>query len=518
MATREQLVNALKAADAAGNADDARRLAAALSNMTQEATVPLPEPSVKEVYDKMPFMQKGVQAVDDALRLGSNGLTFGFRDKMAHLLGGQTPEAERAKTANASERAGTAGSVLELGGAMLPAIFSGGATATPVIEKAGPVLKTALQTAIAGLEGAGWGGVNAVGHDQDPIKGMEQGSIWGAGGNIVAKLLGAAGNKIGDLAGKKPRLSVDDLAAQKDAAYQAVDDAGVQYTPGTVKGMLAKMDSVAQPYPGRHNETIATRKQIGKNLQPPTGPRPVTLSEVDKNRQIVNKDLGTLQDRAQQDMGSDMTNAMDDYLRQVPASGVTARSGDPQMGIDAMEKARELNARMRKLEETEAMGYKARVKAEGSLTQGEDSTIKTGVQGILTNPKKARNYTPDEIAAMEEVNAGTTKQNIERQVGRMAPGGGAAYYGSAAAGVGMGLLSQNPYVTIGATLIPPVLGLLGKKMSAASTRKSAEKLIDLVASGGKAAPKAPGMGTRETEALGKLLMMMHIQQGNREKR
>lgn len=135
------------------------------------------------------------QAAEDVARLASNGVTFGFRDKLAHYLGGGSPEEERAKTAQAMERAGTAGKVAELGGAIATPIgmASNGLTLARLIpEGAGIAGRLLLGTGLAGAEGAAYGGLSAAGHDQDIKKGLATGAAFGLGGNVAGEALAAA--------------------------------------------------------------------------------------------------------------------------------------------------------------------------------------------------------------------------------------------------------------------------------------------------------------------------------------
>lgn len=529
MATRAELVAALKAADAAGDDAGARKLAAAITNYSDENSIDLgPAPAPAEapaaapppaagMDADVPMWQRMLQPVADAGRLIGNGATLGAYDKLAGkiapAIGGSDEAGQRAITDAARLRGGQGGSVLELGSSMLPALLTDGATAAPAAwNMAGGAFSKALASlGIAGAEGAGYGGIQAVNTDQPVGEGMLKGAGFGAGGHAVAGLLSAAGSKIGSLFGAKPpRMTVDALRTAKDQAYDAVKNAGVEYTPGTIRGMLSDMDNAAAPYPGRHDQVIAARDHIRNRLGGTN--RPVSLSEVDLNRQIIGRDLNSLPDKAQQGMGLDMTRAMDDSLGRVSPLGVTARSGDPADGLDLLNQARGLNSRTEKLDEMTRLEDKAQLQADKSIHQGFDSTMKNNVAGILTNPKKMRGYTPDEEGAMREVVSGTTRQNIERQIGRLAPGGGLSLgAGGVATGIAAALGGGAPLMTA-AALAPSAIGYIAKKASERGTKKSADALLDLVASGGKKAPpRSPAIGPKDKDTLGKLLMMMQLQ-------
>lgn len=508
MASRADIERALRAADAAGNAADARRLAAALANMPPEG--PSYSEQVQQDFAAMSGFQKPVQALDDMLRLGSNGLTFGFRDKLAGYLGGGTPEEERAKTGDAQIRAGGAGTMAELGGNMAGMMAVPNTAPAVAAKVSNPILRALATMGVGGLEGAGVGGIQAMGEDTPLAEGMASGAIAGAGGTAVAGLLSKGANAVANKFGKKSRLSVDDLKVRKNAAYQSVDDIGAEYTPGTIRGMLKGLDdSIDTAVPIRHDNTLATRKNVGKMVGEMTG-KPVPLTQVDKARQVINRDLTKLPDAAEADFGQDMIKSMDDYLNTVGPLGVTARSGDPEEAIGRLAEARGLNSRMRKLEQITGKIDSAERRAARSLGTGDDSTIRQNIDTILNSPKQRRGFTPDELGSMDELVRGTTGQNTLRQMGRMAPGGGLSLAATGAGATAGTFIAPGIGTAIGGA-IPSGVGFLAKKASERSTRNSTTKLMDLVASGGKKA-KPKQVIPRDAEAALARLFMLQAQQ------
>lgn len=503
MPTRDELITALRNADAAGDSEAAQRFADQIHSMDTT--------KARSDFEALPTWQKPLKAADDILRLASNGVTFGFRDKLAQYVGGGTPEEERAKTADAQTRAGTAGSTAEIGASVLPMLATSGAAAG--VPATGSALGDWLMAAgVAGAEGAGYSGIHAVGHDQPVIPAMGVGAATGVAAKAGADLLSAGFNKLSDMFTKNPaRLSVDELRTMKDKAYQDVADEGVEYKPATVRGVLQDMDAASSTaYPGRHDETIAARSHLKKRLGTN---RARSLTEMDLNRQIINRDVSGLPDPAQSSMGLDMVKAMDDRLNAAGPGDVTTRSGDPEAGIQYLNDARKLNSRMQKSEDLGILSDKARRAAARSINTGEDSTIRANIDSVLNTPKKSRGYTPDELAKMNEVVSGTPEQNFMRQVGRMAPGGGLGLtLGASGAGAAVGSALGGPVgMAIGGG-IPPAVGYIAKKMSERGTKKSLNELLDLVASGGNAAAiaKPKLVGPKGKDALTKLLMSLGI--------
>lgn len=225
MATIREIEAAIRAADKAGRKADVQRLAAERSKLLSgEAPVVLPGTAIEadqsnyhymtpEQYQQRPFYEQAPIALEDTLRLLSNGVTFGMRDKFAEYLGGGTPEQERMKTEMAKQRAGFPGDLAEATGmSMVP----GGPLAQIERQGLAPGLnwlqRLAAGGAVASGEGGIAGGLNAYGHDEDVMGGVQQGMLLGP---LARGAAGAASRGIQAGARaftkKPPRLSKNDL-------------------------------------------------------------------------------------------------------------------------------------------------------------------------------------------------------------------------------------------------------------------------------------------------------------------
>lgn len=150
-------------------------------------------------YDAMPWYQQAAQAADDTARLLASGLTFGYADKLAGAIGGEGTEAERARTQQARERAGWAGTAAELTGGVAAPVGLAGRGAT-LMGRFGTGAMTgakglAARTGLAGVEGAGYGALTAAGNDQAILPGAGFGILGGFGGNLAGEGLSALGQK-----------------------------------------------------------------------------------------------------------------------------------------------------------------------------------------------------------------------------------------------------------------------------------------------------------------------------------
>lgn len=151
--------------------------------------------TAKQEYDQLPWYQQIPQAADDIARAVANGITFGFADKLAGYMGGEGTTAERAKSADARERAGLAYDAAQLAGGMRTALSAGnagltllGAGGTAGMTGAGGL---AARTGLAGLEGAGYGVLDALGHDTNVTEGALLGAALGGGLNLAGEGINA---------------------------------------------------------------------------------------------------------------------------------------------------------------------------------------------------------------------------------------------------------------------------------------------------------------------------------------
>jgi len=80
--------------------------------------------AVKAEYDALPWYGQAARAADDIVRSVANGMTFGFADKLAGAINGTGTETERSKSQEALDRAGSAGAVAEIGGAVATPVLA----------------------------------------------------------------------------------------------------------------------------------------------------------------------------------------------------------------------------------------------------------------------------------------------------------------------------------------------------------------------------------------------------------
>ncbi|WP_181165268.1 MULTISPECIES: HNH endonuclease signature motif containing protein [unclassified Mesorhizobium] len=148
-------------------------------------------------FDALPGYLKPLVALNDTVRLMADGATLGYSDKFAarmnSLISGSNYEeelaAERARTQDALDRAGPAGTAAEALGAYLSGrglgeagITLSGRFGTATMEGLSGLL---ARTGLMGAEGAAYGGVEAAGRDESIVSGVASGALWGAGNQFL---------------------------------------------------------------------------------------------------------------------------------------------------------------------------------------------------------------------------------------------------------------------------------------------------------------------------------------------
>lgn len=198
---------------------------------------------------------KALQAADDMARIGADTATFGFADP---LIGNLTGNDERAKTNEARERAGWAGTALD--------VATAAATAPAMASKfVGNGIGRLLGY---GAEGAGQAALSAVGHGERNPAEIIKDALMGGG-------LGAAGSAIGGKVGSwlsRRKAKADQLYKSADdvegAAWTASDPAAAQDLAARGKRARAVEDATAKA-----KKDAGILRNRGGNLEEPTQKR-----------------------------------------------------------------------------------------------------------------------------------------------------------------------------------------------------------------------------------------------------
>ncbi|MGO9773644.1 MAG: hypothetical protein ACLPSW_29695 [Roseiarcus sp.] len=433
-----------------------------------------------------------------------NGATLGYADKMramdAAIANGDLPEGadisdatpyagyaanERASTDKAARRTGLAGDVAGLVGMMAPAGALGkavgvaGALAEGVPALGRIAMNPYVQSAATG---AGVGGGNAAGHDEDVGQGAAIGAGAGIAGQGLASALRAGLNKVVGVFNKPTIPTTEGLKEAAQNAYQAADNAGViinssgtQRLASEIKGEMADFGYSPHMQPMGRGVLDEMGNLDGQN---------VTLKGLDTFRKVAGR-LRESQNPSEQALGIRIVGKIDDFASNLAPSEVM--TGDSQAGVGALNDARTLWQRSAKSEALDNTIESARLRAASTGSGGNvDNAIRQNARRLLESGQK---WAPDEESALREVVVGTPTQNALRLVGKLSPGGSGLMLA-----LHTGATMTNPVLGI-----PALAGALSKTAADRMTSASVRRLSELLRSGGDASALNPPTMLTQTQ-------------------
>lgn len=358
---------------------------------------------------------------------------------------------------------------LEIGGAMLPAVATGGASL------GGQGASLGMRALTGGVSGAAQGALYGAGAADDGNRGagaLVSGAI-GGGIGAAAPFVGAGLKKLFGRSATAAMPEIDDLFTAKNAAYQQVDQMGGKYTPQAYDGMLRDMIKRMHAdnfMPERHGDAYQMLVQLEKMR----GAK--SLTELDQIRQIVYRDVIKSSDDATRHFGEIMRDSIDDFISR--ASPAQMAGGDPQAASQAITAARAANVTLRKAELLNDAVEAAYLRTAATGSGGNiNNALRQTIKNILTNPNKVRNFTQSERDMMRKIVEGGGKvDDLLRLVGKLSPSGNGLM-----AALGLGATVSNPAMAAG-----PAIGLVAKTISDGTTRRGVDALQRAVRTGSTA--------------------------------
>ncbi len=281
--------------------------------------------------------------------------------------------------------------------------------------------------------------------------------------------------------------TLDDLRAAKSAAYAAVDNLGVQYSPAATNDLILRMKAAgAKINPMRHPKSASMLAEIeGISGQPQT------LTQLDELRQVIKRDLIDSADGSERHWGKQFQTELDDFIAKAQPSQMV--SGDPATAAAAINNARKLNSQYRKVEDFERQMTKADNATAASGSGGNlNNQIRAKARQILDNPKRTRGYSAEELEALKKVISPGRGEDLLRGIGKVAPGGNGLM-----TALNTGAIVHNP-----ALAAIPAVAQVAKTIADKGTVNRAAMMKALLANGTKTAVPAIGPRTEKViEAL-----------------
>ncbi|WP_201838846.1 hypothetical protein [Microvirga zambiensis] len=436
------------------------------------------EVRVQNDFEELPWYGEAGRAAMDIARVGLDGASFGFGDK---LLAGieaagrsdmdydEALQLHRQATEDARTRSGLAGTTAEIGASFLPmnAAANVGVNATRLVPQGLSRAKTlAGKLAAGGIEGAGYGALHGAGHDEDIADAASIGALAGIGGTAAAQAVGGVAGKLAQaLKRDKPQVpSSEALKTQAHASYKAADDAGVLIRQDSMNRLQADLMDDLDLF-GFDPDLQAKSAVVLKRLQEAAGGH-VTLSKLDAIRKKAFKAFGV--DKSDNAALSTIIRHIDRHIDELGDGDILL--GNAQAGAQAIKEARNLWRRASKSEAVES------AIRDADFAQNPERTIRTQIGKLA----KKGGMTPDEFTAAMDVAKGGPLRNSVTYAGRaFAPQSGALGAASSTAAVVSGVLSGYP-----SAVAAPVIGTGAKMLSDRMTKAKANRLAELMRAGG----------------------------------
>ena len=504
MSDLDNALQALRAADAAGNTEDATKLAQIVDRLSKSQSAPAPVQSPGRLEGAINSFSRnlmtlgsgfanpieaGMRATGDYLRKQTGNMptegmvnparpevpadkTWGelYKEHLAQQTGEAKAFAQEHPTLNTA--AATTGIL-----ASIPAL----ATGQSALMKAAPtaVGRAGQAAAVGGLTGAYGAGTQATDADSlsDAAKSMAKGAAFGAvtGGATsygLDKLAGAFTRSQAN----KTIPTVEELGNAADQAYQSARNAGLVVKPNSYADLA---DDIAATVareginPKLHPKATAALEVINDAKG-----QPLSLDQIDQVRRIV-KDAAKSPDEYR--LTGIIKNKLDDYLSNLGPNDVHA--GDSEAAVSALTTARDLWSRMRKGETIEGLIEKAKNSAPNFSGSGMENALRTQFRSLANNAKQMRFFSDAEQEAIKKVARGGPVENTLRMLGKFAPTG--VVSGVLSGGAGAAMLGTPGAVAL------PALGWGARQAATAMTKGNVDALGNLVRSGGNLpAPQA----------------------------
>lgn len=366
---------------------------------------------------------KALQALDDMARIGVDTASFGFADP---AIGYLTGENERAKTQAARERAGWAGTGMDVATAIetAPVALTG-----KVIGVGKGVLPTIGRWLGYGAEGAGQAALSAVGHGEtDPGKIAEQAATGAAFGTAGQAIGGKIGSWIERRRAKaaQPFKAAGDVKAASSAKYKQVEQSGAHYPMDQTDTLLKNLDNALveeTATPGLDDRAIAVVNRLKKDW----AGKPINPTELDKVRQWIDKKLIAGNPRGPDaQLGYRLKDEIDNFATKAEPIEPVSGQPSPQVAADLQE-ARSLYARSSRAKAVEGAAEKATAQAKktgSAITGGNiENTRRQQFTKLQTKIEEGKTggYSPEEVSRIGQIAKGTVGRNIGRLGGAISP-------------------------------------------------------------------------------------------------
>lgn len=488
-ATEAEIMARVKAQVTAGAATSHPQ-ARPIASQSEYAPIPGPmntfgqQPQPNPATDPAGFLNQGVQQVggdvqqfgqniDNMARATASGATFGLADEFAAGMNTMTGlgqgenytqnlEAERATDASIPLSQRLAGELLGMG-------MTGGLASGAGLTMMNMARPTVGGMALRGAgEGAAYGGLYGFGSGEGQEDRLQRAAFGGLTG-------AAAGGLAGGLAGalsRRPQVpTADELKAQANAAYQAVDNSGLMISGGSVQNFGKQLEATLA------NEGIDTTlhpRVVAALTRIVNSQDDISFQGMDILRRVA-KNAAASTDPSERRLAQIVIENIDDFVRNLQPADIVGGT-DPATTVQTLRLAREMWSRGSKSEFVQNLVQRAQDSMSNYTQSGFENALRREFRSIIRNPSKMRLFTTEEQAALRAVAQGGPIANVLRWIGKLAPRGPI----SAAISGGGGYAVGGPLGAVAA----PTLGEAAKFGATRATMGAVNNAQNMMAAGG----------------------------------
>lgn len=411
-----------------------------------------------------------------AVRSGYQGATFGAGDEITSYLGSLAGSgdydsllaAERARLEKGRDQYPVTTTAAEIGGAVAVPVggIAGGGSKVAQVGKS-----IATGAALGGAYGFNTGEGGLKDRSENALSGAGWGALFGAAapaiGGVAEKIMNGIKTNAAIKKAAQNAPTTEELRRMGDAAYKAVDDAGVVISPDAMQtaadDIVSRMRAAGMDT-GPMSLTPKSARVADIAAETAGAGKPVPFSELDLLRRKAAAPASDVANRLEASVGSQGISALDDFVNNLGPSQLVAGNADdlPQL----IGQARDIWAKMRRSDLIDTA-----IERSQDYLSGGASGIRNQFANILRNPKLSRGFSEAEKEAMRRVINGSIPERLLHLVG-----GGMGQLTTLGAGAGLGGL---PGMAVAAGIAAGA-----RKASENVALKNAEVVRALIANGG----------------------------------
>lgn len=265
--------------------------------------------------------------------------------------------------------------------------------------------------------------------------------------------------------------SVEELRAAANAGYSGVRDAGLDFSGQSVADMAARARADLENR-GIIDELAPGSFSVLNKLENPPAGSVAPITGMEAARRAFGNAGRNFSNPTDQLAASLLADHLDNFVSNPPEGAVVGGNSDAIS--QALQDARGNYGAAKRSEQLQGVQDTADLRA-AAANSGKNigNSVRSRIASLLTNGGKISGYSPDEVAALENVTNGSFVRNRLRDVGNLLGGGGGL---GQMAGAWTGAAAGGP---LGAAAVPAI-GMAAKAGDNALTQRALALADELV--------------------------------------